>query len=352
MSSEPLRYAADDLKSAAVAILCACGVNPDHAQQTADCLVSADLRGVDTHGLIRLRFYVDRLRAGGNNPRPNMRIVRESPTCALIDADNGLGPAGGTYGMQLTIAKASDHGMGAVVVRNCNHYGAAAYYAMMALSHDMVGLSMTNTLASMAPTGGTSAAVGNNPFAIAFPSDREPPIVLDMATSKSSWGALMVAAQSGAPLPAGCFLGPDGTPTVDPQAVMAGGFLLPIAGYKGYGLALCISMLTGIMADWTSDPDIVHPYKVLTAPGDNSYFMLAMRVDGFSDPQEFRARADAASERIRAIPPAEGTDRVWLPGEKEFETEKDRAANGIPLAQETLREMRELAAELDVALPF
>ena len=346
MTANPTRYDCTGLVSAATRILAACGVPEEHARQTAECLVSSDLRGVETHGLIRLKFYVDRLKAGGNNPRPDMQVLRDSPTCALLDGDNGLGPVGGTLGMQMALAKADATGIGAVSVRNCNHYGAAAYYAMMALPQDMIGVSMTNTLASMAPTGGTRAAVGNNPFAIAFPAGKERPVVLDMATSKSSWGKLFVCAQTGDPLPEDCFQGPDGLPTTDAAAVMQGGFLLPIAGYKGYGMALMISMLTGVLAGWTLDPEIVHPYKKLDAPGDNSFFMLAMRVDQFGPAEEFKQRADAAIRYIRETPPAPGVDRVWLPGEKEWVTEEQRRQEGIALAEGTLKEMRALGVEV------
>jgi len=173
-----------------------------------------------------------------------------------------------------------------------------------------------------------------------------------MATSKSSWGALMVAAQRGTDLPEDCFLGADGLPTVDAQAVMSGGFLLPIAGYKGYGMALCIAMLTGVLGDWTLDPDIVHPYKALDAPGDNSYLMMAISVGCFGEAEGFKHRTDQVVRRVRQVPPAEGVERVWLPGEKEFQTERDRLAHGIPLAQGTVDEVRDLAAALDVELPF
>ncbi len=348
----PGRFDAAVLEAAAARILMACGVCDEDARRTANCLLFSDLRGVDTHGLIRLKFYVDRLRAGGNNPRGRPRVLREGPTCALLEGDNALGPVAGTRGMELALQKAEACGIGAVAVRNGNHYGAAAYYAMMALPHDMIGISMTNTLGSMAPTGGTRAVVGNNPFCFAFPAGEEPPIVLDMATSMSSWGKLFVCAQEGTPLPEDCFLGPDGLPTTDAAAVMSGGFLLPIAGYKGYGLALTIAMLTGVLAGWNYDPDIIHPYKQLDAPGDNSYFMLAMKVDQFTPAAEFKARADEVARFIRATPPAPGVDRVWLPGEKELVTERERRERGIPLAAGTLREMRDLASELDVDIVF
>ena len=185
------------------------------------------------------------------------------------------------------------------MVRNCNHYGAAAYYASMALPYDMIGISMTNTLASMAPTGGTQAVVGNNPFAIAFPSSQEPPIILDMATSKSSWGALMVAAQRGSELPEDCFLGPDGLPTVDPQAVMSGGFMLPSPGTRATGWRYASRCS---QASWTLLDRTCAPVQGPDAPGDNSYLMMAISVGCFGG-RRFKHRRQVV-RRVRQVHPA------------------------------------------------
>lgn len=162
----------------------------------------------------------------------------------------------------------------------------------------------------------------------------------------------MVAAQKGIELPEGCFLGPDGLPTRDPAAVLQGGFLLPIADHKGYGLALCIALLTGVLAGGLFDTDILHPYKHQDQPGNNSYLMLALRVDCFTPAAEFKRRVDQVVQAIHSTPPAAGVERVWAPGEREFEVERERRANGIPLAEGTVREMRDLAAQLDVELEF
>jgi len=211
-------------------ILIQAGVSDEDAETTADCLVSSNLRGVDTHGVIRLKLYVDRVRAGGNNARAQVRILRENATSALLDGDNCLGPVGGRKAMEVAMDKAAASGIGAVTIRRSNHYGPASYYAMMALRRDMIGLSMTNTLASMPPTGGREARLGNNPFSLAVPTAKEPPIVLDYATSLASWGVVFQCAQKVVPLPEGCYLDSEGRGTTRPEDILdGGGVLLPIA---------------------------------------------------------------------------------------------------------------------------
>ena len=234
------------LRDLCIAIQVAHGIPENDARTVADCLVEANLMGLDTHGVIRLKFYLDRVKSGGNNPTPSIKTLRESACTALLDADNALGPVGGTRAMELAIEKAQAAGLGLVLIRHCNHYGPAGHYVRMAAANGLIGVSLTNVLGSMPPTGGARARIGNNPYAVGFPAGSEPPVVVDGATSKSSWGKLMLCAQTGADLPADCYVDSDGRPTLSPDAVMAGGGLLPFAGHKGYGIAVAIELLTGI----------------------------------------------------------------------------------------------------------
>ncbi len=337
-----------DLRKLCTSIQVGLGVPEKDAIVVSDCLVDANLMGLDTHGVIRLQFYMDRIEAGGNNPRPKIKTLRDGPATALLDADNALGPVGGKAAMDLALSKAGTIGIGAVAIRNCNHYGPAGWYARMAASRDMIGMSFSNVLASMAPTGGAQRQVGNNPYAFAFPAGRHPPVVVDGATSKSSWGKLMLCAQQGVPLPGGCYLDARGNPTTDPQAVMNGGSLLPFASHKGYGLAVAVELLTGMLAGGALDHDIPHPYKKLAEPGANSFFMLAMRVDAFEEPDVFKRRMDDYIDRIRATPKADGVDRIYLPGQMESETEVKRRSEGIPLNPSMIQELKDLAAKAGV----
>jgi LDH2 family malate/lactate/ureidoglycolate dehydrogenase len=306
--------------------------------------------GLDTHGVIRLKPYMDRIKAGGNNPIPNIRIVKDNVCTALIDADNALGPVGGKQAMELAIEKANSTGIGVVVIKNCNHYGPAGYYARMALKHEMIGVSMTNVLASMPPTGGAEAYIGNNAYSIAFPAKDEPPVVVDGATSLASWGKVFLCAQEGKELPDGCYVDSDGNLTVKPQDVINGGSLLPFAGYKGYGIAVAIELLTGMLADSSLDHEILHPYKELAKPGMNTFFMSAICISDFTAPEKFKARMDEWIRSVRSIHKSEGVDRIWLPGEKEFVARNQRLTDGIPLNTKMTGELEALAIEIGV--PF
>lgn len=324
------------------------GVPESDAKTVSDCLVESNLMGLDTHGVIRLKLYMDRIKAGGNNPRPNISILRENACTALMDADNALGPVGGTHAIELAIEKARSGGLGVVVIRNCNHYGPAGYYARMALKNEMIGISMTNVLPSMPPTGGAEARIGNNAYAIAFPAQDEPPVVTDGATSMASWGKLFLCAQQGEDLPVACYVDSEGRPTVKPQDVLNGGSLLPFAGHKGYGIAVAIELLTGMLADAPLDHEIPHPYKILSEPGLNTFFMAAIRLDNFVEPQKFKQRMDEWIRFIRSTRKSEGTERVWLPGEKEIVTRNQRIADGINLNIKMVDELKLLASEAGV----
>jgi LDH2 family malate/lactate/ureidoglycolate dehydrogenase len=319
------------------------GVPETDAATVADCLVEANLMGLDTHGIIRLKFYMDRVKAGGNNPRPNITVVRQTAFSALLDADNALGPVGGARAMELAIEKASAAGIGLVLIRRCNHYGPAGHYVRLAVAKGLIGISLTNVLGCMPPTGGAQKLFGNNAYAIGFPASEELPVIVDAATSKSSWGKLMVCAQNDEPLPEGCFVDSNGRATLNPKAVMEGGALLPFADHKGYGISVAIALLTGMLADATLDHEIRHPYKELSEPGENTFLMGAMRIDSFSDPERFRRRMDEWVRLVRTSKPADGADRVWLPGEQELATRQERIQNGIPLNSAMMGELEELA---------
>jgi len=325
------------------------GIPDSDAEAVSDCLVSANLMGLDTHGVIRLKLYMDRVKTGGNNPLPDVRIMRENTCTALLDADNALGPVGGRHAMELAIDKAVATGIGVVLVKHCNHYGPAGHYVRMALNRGMVGISLSNVLGSMPPTGGAQALIGNNPYAIGFPANEEHPVVVDGATSKASWGKLFLCAQTGENLPDGCYTDRNGDTTLSPAAVMDGGALLPFAGHKGYGIAAAIELLTGMLADAMLDHDITHPYKNLGTPGENSFFMLALRVDNFCDEDSFRRRMDEWIRLIRNSRRASGVERIWLPGEKECEIQSQRQRDGIPLNEKMIEELCRLANEAGVS---
>jgi LDH2 family malate/lactate/ureidoglycolate dehydrogenase len=345
MDAKSLRVPHPDLLDVSSALLRSHGLSEEDAAITAEHLVTANLRGVDTHGVIRLAGYIKRIQAGGNNPHPEIRILRQTDTTALMDGDNSLGQVGGKRAMELAIEKAERRGIGLVTMRNSNHYGMAGYYTLLAVQRDMIGISMTNVLAAMAPTGGTDKRIGNNPIAFAFPADSEPPVVVDFAASKSSWGKALLCAQSGEPLPEDCFTDSRGQPTRSAEAFLDGGTLVPIASHKGYGLALAISLLTGLLADAEFDTELPHLYKEPDKPGGNSFTMGAIRIDSFQPVDRFKKHLDSIVRQVRSSGLVSGAQRVYLPGEIEHEREQEQRTKGILMKRQMVEELIDLAKQ-------
>src|SRR5947209_9292399 len=251
-------YSAEALHQFAARVLELAGVPPADAALAADVLLAADLRGIDSHGVARLRGYFEALRAGEMNPTPEIRLVRETVSTATVDADNGLGLVVGPRANEIAMEKALEAGSGWVAVRNTNHFGIAGYYVLQALERDLIGWAMTNSSALVAPLFGVGRMLGTNPLAIAFPGLEEPPIVIDFATSAVAFGKIEIARRKGDPIPLGWAIAADGRPTTDPTDVYEGGALLPVGstrelgGHKGYALAMMVDVLSGVLsgANW------------------------------------------------------------------------------------------------------
>lgn len=350
--NQPVAATHIELRSFCVACFEKLGLVSADAEITADNLVFANLRGVDSHGVIRLKVYADRIRAGGIDPAARPEVVRESATSALIDAHNGAGQVAGAAAMRLAIKKANEAGLGLVTVRGSNHFGAAGYYAMMALEREMIGIAVTNATPTMAPTGGREARLGNNPLAIAVPAGVHAPLVLDMASGAVAKGKIFVAKQEGKKIPLTWALDRNGLPTDDPDAAIDGGLIQPLGGYKGYGLSLVIDILTGVMSGSGFSVHVGKMYQNIAEPTHTAHTCMAIRIDSFMDPGEFRERVDEIIELMRACPPAPGADRVFVPGEIEDEVERQRREAGIPINAALREELRALAAELQIEPPF
>ena len=328
------------------------GLGPEDAAITADNFVFANLRGVDSHGVIRMKVYADRLRAGGIDPKAQPSVIEESPATALMDAHNGIGQVASVAAAKLAISKSHESGFGLVGVRNSNHFGAAAYYTMLALDEGMVGFAATNAGATMAPTGGREARLGNNPFAIAVPAQSNPPIILDMATGAVAWGKIFIAQQEGRTIPFGWALDRDGEPTQDPNAAADGGLIEPLGGYKGYGLSLLIDILTGVLCGSAFSKQVLMLRKNFDQPVGCAHTFGALRIESFMAVSEFRSRVDAIIGLMRDCPPAASVDRIYLPGEIEHEIEQRRRSQGIGLNAVLCEELATLASELGVPAPF
>lgn len=337
-----LLFASEQLREYVVRVLTRYRVPSTDAETVADVLLSADVRGVESHGIIRLfSYYGNRLRDGMIDPATPISVIHETGTSLAIDAGTGLGQVAGCRAMKQCIEKADQAGMAVVTVRNSNHYGIAAYYAMMALPHDMIGVSLTNAHPLVAPTYGRTAMLGTNPIAVAVPAGGERPFVLDMATSIVSIGRITVYEKAGKEIPLGWGIDASGELTVDPSAVLRGGALMPLGGpdvmrgYKGYGLALLVELLSGVLAGAAFGTDVAEPSE--KKPANVGHFFAAFRVDALRPVDEFKRDVDSLIRMMKDAPKARGHDRVYIHGEKEYELAECYSTRGVPLLEEVVR---------------
>jgi LDH2 family malate/lactate/ureidoglycolate dehydrogenase len=357
------RVQAEPLKEFCAQVFQKMGVSEEDARITADVLVTADLRGINSHGVARLRRYVNGLRDGVMIAQPEVQVVTETPATALIEAGAGLGQPVSYRAMERAIQKALDVGAGFVTVRNSNHFGIAGYYAMMALEHDCIGICMTNAAVLVVPTFGRDAMLGTNPIAVAAPADQERPFVLDMATSTVPRGKLEVYHRQEKPLPLGWATDETGTPTTDAERVLenfkqrAGGGLLPLGGagellrgYKGYGLALLVDVLCGVLSG-AAYADLVYPKdeEGNPLPSAIGHFFGAWQVDAFRPADAFKAAMDDLQRRLKDAPKAEGQNRVYIHGEKEYEETEQNARDGVALNPKVVADLWEIGEEVGVA---
>lgn len=345
-------YTAAELRSFAVALFERVGLSPEDAAVVADSLVEANLRGVDTHGVTRmLTVYVKRMHAGLMEVNTRINVERERPSGAMLDGCNSVGQVVAKRAMDIAIAKAAQTGSGFVSVKNTNHFGACAYWAMMALPHDQIGIAMTNGPAFVPPTGGKEALLSTNPFAYAIPGGVEGPVVVDMATTTVARGRIVLYAKQNLPLPDGWALDRDGRPTNDAQEALKG-FLQPMAGHKGYGLSLVIDILSGVLSGGLWGKHVGGPLADdFSRPTGVSSFFGAIAVDSFIDVPEFKDRMDQLLREIRNGPRAAGVDRIYVPGDIEAEMTQRRLQEGIPIPEVIVQEFVDLGNELGIPFP-
>lgn len=322
------------------------GLSAEDAAAVADTLVEADLRGVHSHGTWWTLTYTQRLREGGANPRPDFRVVTETSAMAVLDADRALGQIAGITAMRRAIQKAKTCGIGVVSVRNSNHFGAAAYYALMAAQAQQIGFAVSDAEPSMAPWGGTKAVVGNNPLAYAIPTTGDFNIVLDMALSVMAWGKIFLAAKRNEKIPSTWALNPAGESTEDPNEAMAG-LLLPVGEYKGYGLALVMEVLSSVLAGATFGLSVV-PMADASVAQDVGHFFMAIDIDHFMPQIEFQQRMDTLIQEHRDVPRRPGVERIYLPGEIEHLKRVERLKSGIPLDPYVVEGLTRLGQELQL----
>jgi LDH2 family malate/lactate/ureidoglycolate dehydrogenase len=312
--------------------------------------VTANLRGVDTHGVARIPSYIQRFRTGLVEVAPQIVVTSRMPWAANVDGGNGMGAVVGHRAMSEALTRARTFGIGAVTAKRSNHFGAAALYALQAVEQGCIGVSLTPASKSLAPYGSREPLFGTNPIAVAIPTGRQAPWVMDMATSVAARGHIRLAAREGQPIPEGWALDASGRPTTDAAAAMAG-VMLPFSGAKGSALSMLVDILGGVLSGSGFAGSIRDMNTDFDAPQDVGHFFLAMQVEAFMPRHEFDARMEMSIARLKALQPAAGFDEVLYPGEPEARRQAERSANGIPLGAQVCEAIRIAASSAGIGMP-
>ena len=343
------RIATDRLAAFVIRALAAAGLSKQDAEIVAGLMVEADLRGSDTHGVIRLPLYVRRIRAGGVNAKPNIRVVSDRPSAALIDGDNAMGHLVMRRAAHLAIDKAKATGVGWVGARMSNHAGPAALYVTMPLHHDMIGLYFAVGSNNHLPAWGSSESLlGTNPMAVAVPAHEESAIVLDMAPTVAAYGKVRLKAQRGEPMPIGWMIDKQGKPLTDPKRADEG-HLLPIGDYKGYGLSLIIGILAGALNRAALGREVVDFVKETGKATNTGQAIAAIAIDAFMPAADFKRNVDQVVRDMRNSQKLPGIERIYLPGEQSHAKLLDRRARGVPMPKALRDTLDTMARDLNVA---
>ncbi|WP_341842984.1 Ldh family oxidoreductase [Chitinophaga caseinilytica] len=335
------------------------GCSAGHADLAATVLLSADLRGIDSHGVARLSGYVRLWEAGRINPTPDIRIVHETPSTAVVDGDGGLGLVVAPFAMQVAIDKAKIAGTGWVSVRHSNHFGIAGYHAMMALEQDMIGMAMTNASPLVAPTFATERMLGTNPIAVAIPAGEQPPFVADFATTTAANGKLEILQRKEQEAPEGWVQDKNGNPSTNPNELKSGGALLPLGGdrehgsHKGYCLGAIVDIFSAVLSGANYGPWAPPFVSFLPLPPDPvgkglGHFFGAMRTDAFRPADEFKAHMDTWINRFRSAQTVPGEEKVLIPGDPEREMQALRLEAGIPILAPVVKDLGEVASKFKI----
>jgi LDH2 family malate/lactate/ureidoglycolate dehydrogenase len=347
MASKDVRVAWDALKQFSQEVFARVGFTPEGAEAQADVLVWANLRGVDSHGVLRIPWYVQLVDKGQMKPKPNIQIQKETPATLLIDADFAPGPVVTVLAMKRVMEKARQVGIGWAIIRNTMHQGAMGYYPLMAAKEGMAGMALVCNPPNMAPHGARAVGVHNSPIAIAVPGNRHGPLILDMATSIAARGKIDLAIDKGAPIPEGWALDKEGKPTTDAKLAA---ILMPAGGYKGSGLALMFECLSSL---FVGNPLLTPALQGKPGARDHRQNSVVAAVDigTFTALEGYKAHVDTLIDGLKGLPPAEGVKEVLVPGEPEDKVHAERLRDGIPLPEGTVRNLRTVAERFGVKLP-
>ncbi|MFC1858383.1 Ldh family oxidoreductase [Thermodesulfobacteriota bacterium] len=342
------------LKQFSIDLLTTVNVPRNDAEIIVECLVESNLRGIDSHGVMRLSIYVPRFNIGAMNPKPFVSVNDKSNISAVVDGDNGIGHLTGTISVQKAINLAKDHGVGLVSTINSNHFGAAGYFSTMVADNKMIGFSASNTCPSMPAIGGKTPVVGNGPFSVAIPELSGRHICLDISTSAGAYGKILIADRAGTKIPEGWAVDKFGVPTTDPQKAIESQLLLPFSGHKGFGIAFLIDVLCSGFGNSYYGNEVYNIYEkgFGNKPGRVSHFFAAIQTDIFGFGKEFQKTIEGAKKFIHSSDLATGVDKVYFPGEKEWATKTERLKMGIPLPDNVAHELEDMASAAAINIPW
>jgi L-2-hydroxycarboxylate dehydrogenase (NAD+) len=342
--------AVDPLRRFVIDLFAALGLPPDDAEIQAHCLLEAHFRGFDTHGVGCIPSYVSCLAEGRIKAKPDIRIERRMPWVAMVDGDNGMGHVVASHAMKAAIEAAREIGIGIAAVRRSNHFGAACVYPVMALEEDCIGIAMGNAAPNVAPWGARQGLLGTNPLAIAIPAGRNPPFVIDMATSTAARRKIREAMENGRPIPEGWAIDRNGRPTTDAKAAIEG-VALPFGGAKGSAISMLVDILAGVLPGAEFAGTVVSFVNNAEREAGCGAFFMAFKVEAFMPLDTFKTRMDTLIDRVHALEPSAGFDAVRVPGERGAHLAAERRESGIPLASGVIANLGRLGAEHGVAFP-
>ncbi|QOY34241.1 Ldh family oxidoreductase [Anaerobacillus isosaccharinicus] len=342
-----MQIKSEHLKSFVSEIFKSVGLTQQNSEIVADSLVSANLRGVDSHGVTRIPIYVKRLRSGAVNPNPNVKIIEESDATLLLDGDNGMGQIVGTKAIELGVKKAKQNGAVYIGVKHSTHFGTGAYFIEQAIKYDLIAYAMSNAPSTMAPWGGFQPYFGTNPYAFGIPAGKNKPIIFDMATSVVARGKIISSEAKGEDIPLGWAIDKYGRPTTNAKEALEGS-VLPFGGPKGYAISLMIDVMSGVLTGAGFGPHVNNIYGDFDKSQNVGHFFQLIDINRFMSPDQFKERVDMMIDEIKTAPKAEGVEEILLPGEIELNIEKDRLQNGINLGREVYESIKEVGLEVGV----
>ncbi|WP_245831036.1 Ldh family oxidoreductase [Sediminibacillus massiliensis] len=343
----PTRYDWIKLQRFCANVFTKAGLSEKNAEIVSDSLVQANLRGVDSHGVVRTSIYLKRVEKGMINPHADVTIENESDATALINGNNHFGSVVGMQALEKALDKAKERGAAIVGVKGSNHFGTGAYYALKAIEKDMLLLVMSNASQTMPPTGGVRPFIGTNPLAVGIPSGEEAPFILDMATSVVARGKIIVAAQKGEDIPIGWAVDKDGNDTTDAEAALEGA-VLPLGGPKGYGISMFIDILSGVLTGAGFGKYVNNMYENWEDPQNVGHFFVAVDINQFIPLESFKKRMDTYIKEIKSEPKAPNVEEIFIPGELEQKCVLERKKSGIELPEKLVEEFIEIGKRYDL----